>query len=288
MTQKLFRILSFILIVLTSVIFFQCEKYIEFDDEIKDPKIVLNSQINPDSSFKVNLTRSLSVIDDGELSVIENALVEVYDQNNTFLEQLTYIGDGNYLGMQKPSVGQSYSVSAQANNYENVSAITSVPPSVPIIAVDTFSFSDPSRGDLMSISIQFNDPSGDNYYVLEVLEGDTAFGAYYYPMYFTSDDIALDLGNDNYTSAATFTDELFDGSSKTLEIELQNVSMYVDYLEIRLTSASKDLYDYERTQEAYQFSNGDPFAQPVQVYSNIEGGFGIFAGDQVDKHQIIF
>ncbi|MBK6525335.1 MAG: DUF4249 family protein [Crocinitomicaceae bacterium] len=30
--------------------------------------------------------------------------------------------------------------------------------------------------------------------------------------------------------------------------------------------------------EKYQETAGDPFAQPVQVYSNVENGFGIFGG----------
>jgi len=45
-----------------------------------------------------------------------------------------------------------------------------------------------------------------------------------------------------------------------------------------LSSVSEDYYKYNVTLAKYEQTQGDPFAQPVQVYSNIENGFGIFGG----------
>ena len=43
---------------------------------------------------------------------------------------------------------------------------------------------------------------------------------------------------------------------------------------------SKDYFEYHRSLEhQYQYwSTGDPLASPVDVYSNVAGGYGVFGG----------
>ena len=65
-----------------------CEKYIDFDEDSTTSKIVLNAMIRPDTSFQVHLSRSLSVIDAGNLSSIANAIVAVYDDSGILVETL--------------------------------------------------------------------------------------------------------------------------------------------------------------------------------------------------------
>ena len=50
---------------------------------------------------------------------------------------------------------------------------------------------------------------------------------------------------------------------------------------VYLHNISKSYYYYRTSLELYQSASGNPFAQPVQVYSNIENGFGVFAGSQI-------
>ena len=51
---------------------------------------------------------------------------------------------------------------------------------------------------------------------------------------------------------------------------------------VYLISASEDYFRYKRTYSLQEESSGDPFAQPVNVYNNIENGFGIVAGYSED------
>ena len=44
---------------------------------------------------------------------------------------------------------------------------------------------------------------------------------------------------------------------------------------------SKSYYYYRTSLELYVDAPRNPFAQPVQVFSNINNGFGIFAGAQI-------
>jgi hypothetical protein len=47
---------------------------------------------------------------------------------------------------------------------------------------------------------------------------------------------------------------------------------------VTLRTISEDFYNYKITGSLHDNSSGNPFAQPVNVYKNIENGFGIFAG----------
>lgn len=52
---------------------------------------------------------------------------------------------------------------------------------------------------------------------------------------------------------------------------------------VKLIHMTKDYYDFIRTIEAAQSSNGNPFAQPATIKSNIPGLIGIFTGIGVDE-----
>jgi len=45
-----------------------------------------------------------------------------------------------------------------------------------------------------------------------------------------------------------------------------------------LRTVSEDFYKYKITGSVHDNSSDNPFAQPVNVYKNIDNGFGIFAG----------
>ncbi|MDX5319932.1 MAG: DUF4249 family protein, partial [Bacteroidota bacterium] len=45
-----------------------------------------------------------------------------------------------------------------------------------------------------------------------------------------------------------------------------------------LMSLDEHLYKYQTTFDAAESAQDNPFAEPVIIYSNIEGGIGIFGG----------
>ena len=44
-----------------------------------------------------------------------------------------------------------------------------------------------------------------------------------------------------------------------------------------LRNTSKSYYLYQQSVKLYYWVDEDPFAQPVQIYNNINNGFGIFS-----------
>ena len=53
-----------------------------------------------------------------------------------------------------------------------------------------------------------------------------------------------------------------------------------------LKNISKSYYDFQSTYGLQDWNDGDPFAQPVQVFSNIENGIGIFMTGNIASEKI--
>lgn len=100
---------------------------------------------------------------------------------------------------------------------------------------------------------------------------------------------------------AVFDDQLFDGKQRSIDISISLIGayMYRPYspygkpaayfegkdsllryvdLTVCLQSLSKEAWLYYKSLNAYNSSYGDEFVEPVPVYTNINGGLGIFMG----------
>ena len=75
-----------------------------------------------------------------------------------------------------------------------------------------------------------------------------------------------------------FTDEFFSGQGNGKELALNYYifapgdSVLVD---VRLDHIDPSYYLYSISKQKYYQADGNPFAEPVQVYNNIQNGFGI-------------
>ena len=267
---------------------YSCETVVNVDLPEHESKLVANSFINPDSLMSIHISNSLSILDNGNLKNIENAIVEVYENNN-LVETLQHSSNGNYTSVNKyPAVGNTYQISASANGYDNITTSTIIPAP---IAINSFNmkdsvFMDNYGSTQASLNITFNDPHNRNYYLLEIFETDTtADTTFYHPenpfnyYYIYSDDPAI--GEEQYGNAILFDDEFFNGKSYQLTVKFDSYFFNANpgsLVYVRLKSANEDFYLYKKTFAAHQQNKGNPFAEPVQVYNNIKNGFGIFGG----------
>jgi hypothetical protein len=110
--------------------------------------------------------------------------------------------------------------------------------------------------------------------------------------YMVLTDEVFQNGGSPWREQGLFNDLLFNGQNKTLELEIpyENWSGSEDgydwsyqtlTLRLYLHNISISYYYYRTSLELFQNASGNPFAQPVQVFSNVENGFGIFAGSQI-------
>lgn len=301
---KFFRILIALALIASAG---SCTKFIDFEGEDATPRLVVNGAFQPDSVFEIELSNSLGFIDISQIQPRTNGSAAVYDDNGSFVDSLLHIGEGKYRSNVTASAGNTYTVRASSGAFEEVSATDYLPVIVPINSWDTASTasSDPFFDNSgLDIFFTLSDPSGsENFYMVEVFQS-----AGYYIDYvmdpstgeFVQDTIYLDFapqrlflsttdqvllseadgfadGGELYGSTFFFSDRLFNGNTRRFQLRLDYYSGIAN-LEIRLTSASQSYWRYRRTIDRYDYSTDDPFSEPVQIFTNIEGGLGIWAG----------
>jgi hypothetical protein len=100
------------------------------------------------------------------------------------------------------------------------------------------------------------------------------------PSHLTSKDPALPDNSDRPSGSLLFDDVRFNGAEKELLFELSGAGLSNPRVmaTVTLKTLSEDGYNYVRTARLQNDTSGDPLAQPVNVYNNIQNGFGIFAG----------
>ena len=78
-------------------------------------------------------------------------------------------------------------------------------------------------------------------------------------------------------------DVSFDGKLHTMRLlgtfyGIDDNPINIVGLRLLVSHFGEELNKYSRSLRLQRNTLGDPFAQPVQVYSNVESGLGIFAG----------
>ena len=83
-----------------------------------------------------------------------------------------------------------------------------------------------------------------------------------------------------------FTDETFDGKEITFTVLLENYSEDNSHIAVEVDGLSYDTYKYlsSKSQQVDNETNV-PFSDPVMVYNNIEGGYGIVGG--IAKNMVV-
>ena len=287
--RKSFAFLVFTLIIAA------CTTVVDFDIPQNKPKVVVNALFSPDSVWRIQISRSNSILDNRLGSFFDpvgDAVVTILDQNNQFVESITGFSDKyfrySYKGKTKPLPGQSYTIQVDVKDEPNIKALNKVPTLAPITSVEIDSSRFISDREPIEMDITFKDPGGEkNYYTVKVI-GDS----YYIPnkdtvwvtreIYVVLVDPSL---NEEFKESDRFiNDNLFNGKNYNLHLKLFSQpywgpqSPVTVHARVILVSISEEYYKYFTTKNLQDYTNGDPFAQPVQVFSNVENGLGIFAG----------
>ena len=129
-----------------SLAYISCEKVIPFDGDVNTPKLVINSIFQSDSSFKVHVSSSRSVIDTASFKNIDDAIVTIKDRNENIIETLNHVENGFYKGQTFPQENQNYILEVNHPNYANITASDSLPSPIIINSVDTSTIIDPING----------------------------------------------------------------------------------------------------------------------------------------------
>ena len=142
------------------------------------------------------------------------------------------------------------------------------------------------------VALQSDDPIVDdafNSYRNELLFKDKSFDGQPYELKVYG---LFNLDNDVYNRVLdrafefVLQEDAYNFEGKLVRQVGDTVGFHTLYALLRTTT--KEYYNYHYTRDLQASVENNPFAQPVQVFDNIEGGLGIFAGyQQVEKEVTI-
>lgn len=149
-------------------------------------------------------------------------------------------------------------------------------------------------------SIKINDPADEeNYYMVSFSyirpdyfyddEGNIYITGYNeFPMYYDLQQLSDDYQYFNLnatTQGYLITDALFNGMEYVIKTNIQTWDFedifYDPFLEpiiyVHLYTFNKDVYKFAKSYNMYQDAASNPFAEPVNIFSNVQNGLGLFA-----------
>ncbi len=172
---------------------------------------------------------------------------------------------------------------------------------------DSFDTTFYSYSDYSNVYVTFNDNADEhNYYLLSFsfvqanyvwddygnmyITGYTEVPISYQLSSSSNDDISFFTIN-NLMGGYFINDAFFNGQEKKLKAEISTYEL-LGYgyeqndlskspLYVHLYSVNKDFYDFVTSYNKYQQSQGNPFSEPVNIFTNVENGVGLFAGFSV-------
>jgi len=305
------------------VLFLSCEKEVDVFVEPMETLPILNCIFTDDSilDIKLLLSNSLTQISEAEISVFED---DTLCYSDSYSELLADKG----RSFEKIA-NKNYEVCIKITDYKDLKAIGHIPSPVKFRISEFEDSIGYNKYNLLksSITIEFQDPEyQENYYEISIrrtvdtssliLIDTTALlfeidGLTFAEIkkkdlvdeqltIFSSESSIIEEGfsdqingSENFYSALSFSDKLFNGLKKELKIEMfpyysgsyGTTTYFIPSrkFHIELRSISRDYYLFRKTQRAYyhNLSTFDLWKNPsnyVEIYSNVENGLGLFAG----------
>lgn len=272
-------------------------------------------------AFLIKLTKSAAImnVDSNATAIITDAKVLLY-KNQQLYRQLKYDDslkryidycEANnstcFSTAIKPIAGDVFSIEASAPGFKTITSTDTVPPFVKIDTVSVMlnSLYDELQHPLSEVNVSFTDiKNQENYY--EIMVG--TFDGYYDngARLKTNDPI---ITNEPYYSNLTsvfssfefrslvFSDKMIKGKSTTLKLlikadcENSDRTICNGLYTIQLRSISRAYYMYMTTyyMQLGQRKKGGLYGQEeaVRVNSNVNNGFGLFAGYQASSRKFM-
>lgn len=304
------KIKPIILYTLIATCIISCEMVVDVDLPEFEPSIVLNGVISPDTTIMVALTQDKSALDNNwEFRYIKNATIRLFENNLLIGNLSTTNQEGVYVLNYYPQRGKTYRIEAEKSGFETVSSEITIPADTASFNVTKVIREKDQYGDyIIKLTYTLNDPKIENFYEVKVmtrngyskseyydydLDSLIVTPAYYYwqEWYYWLEGANLDDFSD-YSDHEKFDDELFNGRQKEFtlyfnEPHFYDISSDTTSFRLEVRNLSEAYYRFATTQNLQSMTGDSPFSEPVQVYSNIENGFGIWGALNNSRSEII-
>jgi hypothetical protein len=299
-----------------------CEKILEFDGAITKPKITVNAVATPDTVFIAGISRELfftDVIPEESWEsfypdfILENAEATI-TVNGRDTYPMQYNPENlNYESTYIPAEGDEILINVSAPDLDPVESMVVVPvkgvleilKKEVIYSENYMAFDDwmdiAALDTVMRITAKITDPPGEtNYYRLKVRSigyrtDATGDDGYVMTDVFSSADVIFrderlvkrywgwPAGFSN-----VFDDHLFNEKEYTFTVETRMRWGADQHVVVELQSITRELYNYLKSVMLYRITDQDSYTESIQIYSNINGGYGILGALNGEKHILYF
>lgn len=300
--------------LLLGVFLTSCYRKIDLDEYRTTPKMVINSVVSPDTVVMASITRTWFYPDKKPYVNLPHAHVELYI-NNQYIETMQWKTLNNprnpdqpdtlFLSNTIPAEGDRIKIVASTPEYGTVTAEDIIPKKVPIKnASHTIKKGNGvyqgTISDYFEIyyEVTFDEfPEKNNYYLAKITQIKTGYYGYYEtkidyidPVFKEQDailDESMAFNGLEKRGGALFTDQSINGQTYTLQIK--ETTAELDETEQRIIS----IYSLSESYFLYLLSlqkiagstlegglGNIGLAEPLRVYSNVEGGTDILGGNQ--------
>ncbi len=291
-----------------------CETSIMIDPPPFEEALVVYAFPSPDSSWSVAVGKTLPlgtvrdyqvrnatvVVREGE-SVVETLVLQTAgpDGQPAYSNQpSTYVSTSGAT----PEAGRTYRIEVSAPGLPSVSAETTIPlaPEAEIVSDEWTFYDEQGFNNSRKVRLALTDLPGDDIYEMALLLQDRYEGPecvptggclFEYTYRFTSvapsfrdgyDLLDVDVGVETdaeFYGSVVFRDALFPGQRKTFDLSFDT---FVDEFAtatrtfaLLVGRVSEPFARYQSSRSQQNNNEGNPFAEPTPLYSNVEGGHGV-------------
>lgn len=293
--------------LISALLFTSCETELAFSYGEVDKYVVVNSTFTPTKEFSVTLSytrNALLAIDRTEY--IEDAIVQLYNEDHNFLVSLEHQGNGEYrIPNLYPLVDVEYYLEVRIDGYSTIKAHSKIPAKANLtnITSEEIEFNGETA---LKVDFDIEDEDeDDNYYIWEIVSSDDtdANGSQtnsYIPQILhnlNANNSQLSTGGSKLfisgqngvgsilnSSIVSLIDNSAINSSANPDSPVANEKSF-----LKVLSASYDHYHYFLSVEQARLNGaslGGSTQEPITIHSNIQGGLGVFAGYNVQYEEL--
>ncbi|MBF9252764.1 DUF4249 domain-containing protein [Pontibacter sp. 172403-2] len=245
------------------------QKDIEVELPPYAPQLVVECYLEPGQPFRLTVLESSSyfetpqpvVVDDAQVYITYNGKRTEVPYKPTYNESsgrlYTHVSDEVMNG--KP--GDVYDLEVRDEKGRKVTGTTTILPKVPIDTIE-WKFNEKDKAYLLT-SFQDNPNSADYY------------------RYFVHQDSLKTDPDQNFTSSDNLSNNKRISYGSGFDYEQGDVVI------VTLFHIEKQYYDFLNSTADARNANGNPFAQPAQIESSVQGGIGIFTNLAFDRKVVV-
>jgi len=272
-----------LLFLLIACVWMSCETEVVVVPPPYTSKLVVNGLLSNESPIQVAVSYSVVALSTLQPEYLGKAKVEIWEDGISLGLGVFDVFEKVYQWPNTPKPGSRYRIRVESAGYPVVDQALNIPNSNTfggLTYLDSVGL-DTSGQALSALVVRINDPASEsNFYRINFSYYNELTASFLPFTFITSDPVLLNPSTvEEDDGSYLFDDALFNGSGQDIRIEFsRGVATGTPRFMVLGEALSNDLYRYQVSLQNYA-QNTSPFeTEPVFIFSNIEGGLGIWAG----------